>query len=319
LPIAVTVEGANILTRSLIIFGQGAIRCHPYLIKEMHAANDPDTARGLEAFDEALFGHLGFVFCNLGRAFFHNLTGGFWASAPNNAGPVAGYYRQISRMSASFALVADLALALLGGELKRREMLSARLGDVLSELYLMSTVLKRFEDEGRLSDDLPLVRWACENGLHAAQTRLDEILNNFPSRILGLLLRPVLFPWGRRRKPASDRLLRACARILTEPSTARDRLTSDIYVGTAPEDATGRLEKAMVSVIAADAVEDKIRNALGRRAFAERHEETVAEAVQKGIITQAEADTLRQAAADSRSVIMVDDFDPKELTGGASR
>lgn len=315
-PVSITVEGANILTRSLMIFGQGAIRCHPYLLQEMGAANDSDKRRGLAAFDRALFGHVGFICCNFVRAFFHNLTGGCWAPAPEGMGPVTGYYQQISRASASFALVADLTLALLGGTLKRREMLSARLGDVLSELYLMSTALKRFEDDGRPPEDLPLVRWACDNGLHTVQTRLDEILANFPSRPIAFVLRGILFPWGRRHKPASDQLLRACARLLLAPSIARDRLTSGIYVGR-PEDATGRLEKGMATVIAAEPIEAKVMDALGRRALAENPEAAVAEAVKRRIISQGEADLLREAAADTRAIIMVDDFDPKELSGGS--
>ena len=316
-PVSITVEGANILTRSLIIFGQGAIRCHPYLLKEMQAANDPDRQRGLEAFDEALFGHVGFLAKNLFRALFHNLTGGIWADAPAGVGVVSGHYRQIGRASASFALIADVTLALLGGELKRREMLSSRLGDVLSEMYLMSCVLKRFEDDGRPAEDLPLVRWACENGLHAIDTRLYEILANFPSKPIAFLLCGILFPWGRRHKPASDRLLRSCARILLEPSAARDRLTGGIYFGRAPEDATGRLEQALHSVIASDVIEGKVMHALGRRAMAEGPEPALVQAVEKKIITQEEADLVRQAARDVRSAIMVDDFDPKELTGEA--
>ena len=317
IPVSITVEGANILTRSLIIFGQGAIRCHPFLLKEMQAATNPDETQGLADFDQALFGHIGFVFGNLFRALFHNLTGGAWAGAPAGGGPMTPYYRQLSRASASFALVADLALAILGGELKRREMLSARLGDVLSEMYLMSTALKRFEDEERKNEDLPLLRWCCETGLKEIERRMDEILNNFPSRVLGLLLRAVVFPWGRRRKDPSDRLTQACARLILEPSATRDRLTAGIFVGRAPDDLPARLDATLKTVIAADAIEDKIRDAVGRRAFSADPVSAAAQALEKGAVTKTEVELLERAAQEIRSVIMVDDFDPKYLTGSA--
>jgi acyl-CoA dehydrogenase len=316
IPVSITVEGANILTRSLIIFGQGAIRCHPYLLKEMQAATNADETQGLVDFDKALFGHLGFVFGNLFRALFHNLTGGAWAGAPE-AGPVTPFYRQLSRASASFAVVADLTLALLGGELKRREMLSARLGDVLSEMYLMSTALKRFEDDERKTDDLPLLRWCCETGFKEIERRMDEILNNFPSRVLGFLLRAIIFPWGRHRKGPSDRLTQACARLILEPSATRDRLTAGIFVGHAPDDLPARLDATLKTVIAADAIEDKIRDAVGRRLFAADPVSAAAEALEKGVITKTEVELLERAAQEIRSVIMVDDFDPQQLTGSA--
>ncbi|MCG8544424.1 MAG: acyl-CoA dehydrogenase, partial [Alphaproteobacteria bacterium] len=189
LPVSITVEGANILTRSMIIFGQGAIRCHPWLQQEMAAAHDSDAKAGLDAFDRALFGHLKHQIGILGRSLFHNVSGGEWVPAPDAGGIASHYYKQLGRSSVSFALVAEAALLLLGGGLKRRESLSARLGDVLSEMYLMACALMRFEHDGRPEADEPLLHWCCQSSLYAIQQSLDEILVNFPSRPVAWILR----------------------------------------------------------------------------------------------------------------------------------
>ncbi len=258
LPVAITVEGANLLTRNLIIFGQGAIRCHPYLLKEMEAARDDDHAKALVDFDRALFSHLAHSFKNLGRCLFHNLTGGRFAYGPE-AGPVTTYYRQLSRASASFAWLAECALLALGGAIKRKEMLSARFGDVLSEMYLLSAVLKRFEDEERQQADLPLVQWCAGGGLYAIERAFDAILVNFPSRPLAWLLRLMVFPFGRRRRPPSDALNRRCAKLLLEPCEARERLTRGMFISDNPDDALFQLEAALNAVIAADPIRQKLK------------------------------------------------------------
>ena len=303
LPVAITVEGANILTRSLIIFGQGSIRCHPYLLQEMQAAQDPDAEQGLANFDQALFAHLGFVLRNIGRAWWLNLTGARLSSAPQVAG-IGDYYRQLSRASASFALMADMALLTLGGDLKRRESLSARYGDVLSELYMLSCVLKRFEDDACPPEDLPLVHWNCQQGLYTIQQRFDEILVNFPSRPLAWVLRRILFPWGRRFRQASDRLCQQCAELLLSPSKARERLTHGIFISHDPEDVTGRLEYALEKVLAAESVQHKLNQA----------KLSSKEAVRAGVINEMEAQLLLEAEKATHKAIMVDDFDPAELT-----
>lgn len=318
LPVSITVEGANILTRSLIIFGQGAIRCHPYLLAEMKAAHDTDGERGLADFDTAVFGHLRHQLATLARAFFHNVTGGRWARAPE-AGPATGYYRQLSRASASFALLAEVTLMVLGGALKRREFLSGRLGDVLSELYLMSCVLKRFEDDGRPSDDLPLVQWCCEGGLLEIERRFEEILSNYPVGLVAWLLRPLLFPFGHRRKPVSDRIRRQCAELLLTPGEARDRLTAGINMSRDPDDSTAQLERALTLVVATDAIEEKIRDALGSVDRNQITAGTIQAALEKGVIGEAEARLLEESAAATHAVIMVDDFAPEELSGESKR
>ncbi|MPY73806.1 MAG: acyl-CoA dehydrogenase [Alphaproteobacteria bacterium] len=308
-PVSITVEGANILTRSMIIFGQGAIRCHPFLMAEMEAAHDPDRKRGLENFDRALFGHLGHDVRIAGRALLHNLTGGEWASAPD-AGIATYYYKQLDRASASFALTAEAALALLGGSLKRRESLSARLGDVLSEMYLMACVLMRFEHDGRPAADEPLVHWCCQSALFAIQQRLDEILVNFPSRPAAWVLRRFVFPFGARRKAPADKLAARCAALLMEPGEARDRLTGGIFISRDPHDVTGRMEHALERVLAAEPVEKKLRD---------RKIDDPDKALAAGIISSAEAAVLKEAADAVHAAISVDDFAPEAIGKGVEQ
>ena len=222
-PIGITVEGANIVTRSLIQFGQGAIRSHPYILKEMLALEDDDRARGLDAFDRAFWAHVGHAIANAFRAWGRSWTGGLFAPAPD-AGKTTHFYRQLSRYSAAFALSVDMTLLTLGGDLKRKEMISARFGDLLSELYLLSAVLKRWQDEGRQDADLPLVEWCMDSGMVTIATRFDEIFANFPNRLVAGLLRFIIQPLGPRRRGPSDSLTRACAALLLEPSATRDRL-----------------------------------------------------------------------------------------------
>jgi acyl-CoA dehydrogenase len=307
IPVSITVEGANILTRSLIIFGQGAIRCHPWLQKEMAAAAMDDPKQAVAAFDSAFFGHLGFLAANMLRAPFHNLTGALFASAPKEAGP-AHWYRKLSAASASLALVSDFALAILGGELKRREILSGRLGDVLSQLYLASCVLKRFRDDHEPSAARPLVDYCLARALYQMEKSLDAVLRNFPSRIIGLMLRPLVFPWGRHRRPPSDQLTQTCARLLLSPSDTRDQLTDGIFIGT-EADPIGQLEAAFTAVIAADDATRRLKEAGVTDLEVAR---------EQGLITDDEVAQLTRARELTRAVIMVDDFAPDELSGTAT-
>jgi acyl-CoA dehydrogenase len=305
------VEGANILTRSLIIFGQGAIRCHPWLFKEMEAVKDPDPRKQLESFDTAIQGHVAFFVHNLGRALFLNVTGARFVEAPV-AGPTGRWYAEVERMSASFALVADLALLILGGALKRRERISGRFADILSELYFMSAVLKRFEDEGRPAEDLPLVDWVCFTSLYGIEQSLDAILSNFPSRAIGWFLRRMVFPWGRRRRAPDDTLGHKVAALLLEPSETRDRLTAGIYVSRDPADITGRLEHALEVVPQTEAIQDRLSAAVKEGKIPAA---TGAESLKAGILTAEEAELLKTAEKAIRAAIDVDDFAPEELGG----
>jgi acyl-CoA dehydrogenase len=314
-PVAITVEGANILTRSMIIFGQGAIRCHPYVLKEMLAAADEDAVAGLEAFDEAIFAHIGFTISNAMRSLLLGLTGGRFVKAPE-LGPTTAYARRLTRMSASFALLADVAMLALGGELKRREKISGRFADILSHLYMASAVLKRFEDDGRPVEDLPLVLWALEDSLAIIEQRLDGILRNFPMRAVGAALRPFILPLGRRHRGASDRLGHQVADLLLSPSEARDRLTSGLFIERSPSDPLGLMELALEKVIAAEPIERKLAQALGAHVNVETMERVLAKGLAEGVISELEAETVREAMAATAEAIAVDDFPGRRKKAG---
>jgi acyl-CoA dehydrogenase len=302
-PIGITVEGANIVTRALIQFGQGAIRSHPYLLKEMTALEDPDRARGLEQFDQAFWGHVGHSFANAFRAWARAWTGGVFAPAPD-AGAASRFYKSLGRYTSAFAIAADMALLTLGGGLKRMEMVSARFGDILSELYLLSAVLKRWEDEGRQQADLPLLEWNMESGFATIEARFDEIFANFPNRPAAWLLRFMVLPFGLRRRGPSDRLTQACAEILLGPSATRDRLTVDIFHGTG-DDGLARLERAYELTLAAQPLRDRLHKARVR---------DIDEARKQGLINGAEAAQLHAAAEAVAAAVAVDDFAPEELS-----
>jgi acyl-CoA dehydrogenase len=311
-PIGITVEGANIVTRALIQFGQGVIRCHPFLLKEMMALEDTDRARGLDAFDRAFWGHVGHSLANTARTIGRAWTGGLFAPAPD-AGKATRYYRQLGRYAAAFALTVDMALLSLGGALKRKEMLSARFGDILSELYLSSAALKRWNDEGRLDDDLPLLDWCMQASIATIETRFDEILANFPVRPVAWLLRLCILPFGRRHRGPSDRVTDICADIITAPSATRDRLTVDLFHPPESERDHGlaRLERAFAMTVAVQAIRDRMHAARVR---------DIDQAVAQRTVTADEAAQLNAAAEAVAAAIAVDDFSPEELAArGANK
>jgi acyl-CoA dehydrogenase len=309
LPISITVEGANILTRSMIIFGQGAIRCHPYVLKEVRAANDPDTRRAVADFDRALFGHIGFTIANTVRALAHGLTAARFARAPRGAG-TRRYYQQLTRLAAGFALCADVAMLMLGGALKRKERLSARLGDILSQLYLCSAALKRFEDDGRPADDLPLLHWSVQDALFRAQQAFDGLFENFPSRFAAALLRRLVFPLGKPFAEPRDRLGQAVARLLLEPGAARERLTAGMFVPRSEDDSVGRLELALEAAVACEPIEARLRAAVKNGQLRAKPEAELAlDAQQLGILSASEVALMTRARALRRGVVMVDDFE----------
>jgi acyl-CoA dehydrogenase len=309
-PVGITVEGANILTRSLIVFGQGAIRCHPYVLREMLAAKNEDRVAASVEFDRALAGHIVHTTANKLRAFFHALTGSAFASAPEIAAPeTVAYYKDLSRISAAFAFLADVSMLVLGGSLKRKEKISARLGDALSMLYLGSATLKRYEDTGRPKEDLPLVHFAMRDVLYQAQQALDGVIANFPSRAIGVALRVVLFPLGKRFAPPSDELNHQCATVLLSPSAARDRLTVGMYLSKSESDPTGQLEAALVATIACEPIERKLREAVRNGLIARRMQEDIATlARDKGIIGADEFAQWQRKETLRKGVIKVDDF-----------
>ncbi|OJU25325.1 MAG: acyl-CoA dehydrogenase [Nitrobacter sp. 62-13] len=303
-PVSITVEGANILTRNLIIFGQGAIRAHPYLLQEMNALSDTDKVKGLDTFDKTFWVHIVHSVTTLFRAWGRSWSGGAFAPAPEDAGPVTDFYRQLSRYASAFALCADMALLTLGGKLKRKEMLSARFGDILSELYLLSAVLKRWHDEGRQEADLPVVQWCMATGFRTIEQRFADILANLPNRYVAIMLKFMIQPMGARARGPSDAVVHACAQLVLEPSVARDRLTPGLSQ-VDDDNGVARLEKAFLLVTAAEDVFKRMRAA--------RLHDTDA-AIKQGVITPVEAEQYKAAHEAVLRVIEVDDFAPEALS-----
>ncbi len=316
-PVAVTVEGANILTRSMIIFGQGAIRCHPYVLDEMSAAADTDEKAGLAKFDETLFRHIRHTIGNAMRAFGHGLTGARFAPAPRKVS-LTHYYRQLSRMSAAFAFVADVALLTLGGELKRREALSARFGDILSHLYMASASLKRFGDDGESAADRPLIDWAFQDSLFIVQQRLESILQNFPSRFLANLLRLVVLPLGRPYRPPSDSITHRIASIMLATSEARSRLTAGVYVDRDKSDPVAQMEEALARIPEAEALERGVTKHVKRGLSVGNRQHALQVAIKEGTINELEGAKLREYWQLKDEVISVDEFPLAALAPGKS-
>jgi acyl-CoA dehydrogenase len=317
LPIGITVEGANILTRSMILFGQGAIRCHPYVLKEMKAAFNPDGEQGLRDFDQALFGHLVFTIRHAFGALGKGLTGSHFVSVPANVAPeTRRYYQQLTRFSSAFAFLADISMLVLGGELKRREKLSARLGDILSMLYLCSATLKRYESEGRQQADAPLMHWAMWDAMYKAQMAFDGAIANFPVRWIGRMLYRLVFPLGHPYDVPSDRIGHQVAKLLIEPSAARDRLTAEAYLPKVESEAVGALELALVATIEAEPIEARIRAAEKSGVLVDNPDANVRDlahaAFAAGIVTPAEYAVLKRRNELRDIVIRVDDF-PHDL------
>ena len=313
-PVAIAVEGANILTRSLIIFGQGAVRCHPWVLKEMNAARNPNREEGVRDFDRALMGHIGFAISNAARSIIMALTFARFTQVPRT-GATRRYFQHINRYSASFSLAADVAMLALGGYLKKKESLSARLGDVLSSMYLASMVLKHHENQGHPEADLPLVEWACRSLIYQAQEQLHLFLRNFPNRPLAAFMRLFIFPRGLTYFAPSDRLDREIVKLITSPTETRERLTAYIYKKRDPGNALGLLQEALELSAAAEVLEKRIRvdGVKTGRVTALDLPGQIAQSLQAGILDQAEAGMLSDYDAKVLALINVDDFAPHEL------
>ncbi|HLS97606.1 MAG: acyl-CoA dehydrogenase [Porticoccaceae bacterium] len=314
LPIAITVEGANILTRSLIIFGQGAVRNHPFLLKEMALARAEENEQVRATFDSTLFRHVGFTLRNLARAFVLGITGARLVKAPV-AGRTAHYYRQLTRLSAAFAFVADMVLLSLGGAFKFREKISGRLADVLTHLYLASAVLKYHEDNGCPKEDHPLVHWAVRDSLFQIQNALVNTLRNFPIRPLGLVIQWLIFPLGRPYKEPSDNLGKHAARLVITDCAARERLTAGIFLSEG-DDVTAILGRAFKGVLAIAPLEKALRKQLGESLSITNYEDIAARGLAAGLISEADAEAIRTTMALVREVIDVDDFPPGDGAAG---
>jgi acyl-CoA dehydrogenase len=312
-PIAITVEGANILTRSLIIFGQGAMRCHPYVLRELQAAQDTDSERGLTEFDDALFSHIGYAISNAGRAFFLALTHAKFSKVPLNT-PTRRYYQNVNRYSAAFALTTDFAMLTLGGKLKIKELLSARLGDVLSCMYLASTVLKHFENQGRRATDIPLVEWSVRTLMYHAQEQLHSFLRNFPNRPVAFLLRCIIFPRGRTYSSPSDDLGKKIVSLITETGEARERLSEQAYKALAPNSPLGLLQEALQLSEQHLPMEIKLKQARKEGLISSEYlGHQIDEAEKAEIFSAKEAAELRDYHEKVLYLLSVDDFSPEEI------
>jgi len=319
-PVGITVEGANILTRTLITFAQGALRSHPYLFTEIEALQDPDQEQGIAAFAPAFDGHLAFAVSNVLGSLFHNVTFGAFASAPPNAGATRRWWRQLARASRSFALVADMTVVLLGGGLKTKQKITGRMADALAELYLLSCILKRYEDDGCPRADLKLVDYCARNCLARFDQALAGALDNFPVAWAGVLMRPLVFPFGLRRRQASDKEGKVIARAVLEPGEFRDRLTRGVFITKDPNDKIGLLEYTLEKTVAAEDADKKLERAI-RKGEVQRYynNDWIAEAKTKGIISEDEARVLAELHDLTARVIAVDHFDAAELSRGEAR
>ncbi|MEL6868924.1 MAG: acyl-CoA dehydrogenase [Pseudomonadota bacterium] len=313
LPIGITVEGANILTRSLIIFGQGAIRCHPFVLRELRAAQDDDHDRGLTEFDKALFGHIGYAISNAARSFVLALTHAKFSQVPVR-GSTERYFQNINRYSAAFALTADFAMLTLGGKLKIRERLSARLGDVFSYMYLASTVLKHYENQGRQPQDLPLVEWSVRTLMYQAQEQLHKFLQNFPNRPVAWLLRALIFPRGRTYSAPSDEIGNDIVELMINPTQARDRLCAETYREQIPSNPLGMLQAALEQAVIVEPLEKRLRDAQKAGTIsAEYLPHQVEQGLDVGLLSKEEAAQLHAYHDAISELIAVDDFDASEI------
>jgi acyl-CoA dehydrogenase len=299
----------------MIIYGQGAIRCHPYVLAELSAANNEDKTQALNDFDHALFGHIGFAISNICRSVWFSFTGSYALSAPFND-ETRRYYQLMTRFSSNLAMLSDIAMLTLGGDLKRKERISARLGDILSYLYLASATLKRYNDEGRQSADLPLVQWALEDSLYNIQQAIDALINNFPNRIVAKVLRLIILPLGCWLKKPSDITDHKVAALLQYPNETRTRLGKGQYLTREPGNILGQLEQTLEDIIACEPIFEKICRELGQRLPFYQLDLVAAKGLAANIITEKEAALLTATEVARKATIDVDDFDSDDLKAG---
>ncbi|WP_100657245.1 acyl-CoA dehydrogenase FadE [Alteromonas flava] len=316
-PISITVEGANILTRNMMIFGQGAMRCHPFVLAEIRASQVADKKQSLDQFDKAVFGHIGFAIGNTFRSLWFTLTGGRLSRTPFKD-DTSRYYQLMQGYAANLALLTDISMGVLGGDLKRRERLSARLGDILSNIYLGSAVLKRFDEQGRNQEDLPFVHWAMQDLLHNTESAIDEFIKNFPATAVGAFMRVLVLPIGRRVKRPSDVLEHKIAQILQTPCPARDRIAHGQYITREDGNLLGDLEQTLDDILAAEPVFERICKAMKQKLPMTGLDTLAEKALKDGIISPEEADLLKRTEAGRLRTINVDDFDPEELVAASS-
>ncbi len=309
-PIGITVEGANILTRNMIIFGQGAIRCHPYLLKEMQALEH----QNLYDFEHYFGEHLRYTLSNAARAFFHGISFSLFAQSPvsNHA---KRYYQELCRCSAAFALISDASLVVLGGKLKFKEAISARLGDLLSMMYMVSSVLKMYQDRGLQADEQPFLEWSADYSLARFWQTMDELLNNFPNRALKVVLRMLIMPFGNPRKMPKDRLNREITRLLTSKSGIREQMLKEVFISSEADDPLHVLEESFKRTVEQSELLKKVYQSVKNSDRISTLKQCTESALSARIITENEAEILYKLDDLNQFVIAVDDFSSVELTG----
>ena len=306
-PVGITVEGANILTRTMIIFGQGAMRSHPYLLKEVQAVHNEDKKQGVKDFDNAFFAHMGFVISNVIRTFWFGLTYAKFVLTPGDR-DTQRYYQQLVRVSSAFALLADVCIGVLGGSLKRREKISGRLADALSNMYVMSAALKHYENQGSHKEDLVLLKWVCTDSLYNIQTAMKGIMKNLPVPFVGALCNFIVFPLTKPYHRADDALGHQVAKLTLTPSETLDRLSAGIFISDDKNNATGRIEHALTLVLDTKPLQDKLSDAFKQGRLASRDRDAYEQAREKNIITDNEYTLLVEAEAAIQNAIKVDEF-----------
>ena len=317
-PISITVEGANILTRNMMIFGQGAMRCHPFVLKELYAAQIEDKEEQLNTFDEVVFGHIGFAVSNTVRSLWFTLSRNVFASTPFKD-ETSKYYKSLQGYSSNLAILTDVSMGVLGGSLKRRERLSARLGDVLSYLYLASATLKRYDEQGRIKEDLPFLDWAMQDCLSKIDIAIDDFIRNFPSAPVALFLRAVVQPYGQVNDKPSDKIEHKIAHLLQNPGSARDRLGNGQYLSRVEGNLFGDLEQTLENIVKVEPIFDRICAALSQKLPMTQLDKLAAQALEQGIINDDEAQLMVETEAGRLRTINVDDFDPQELLASNSK
>ena len=311
--VAITVEGANILTRNLMIFGQGAIRSHPYVLKEMELAQQESSDEVIAEFDDLLFKHIGYSITNAVRSLSFALTGSRIASNPGNQ-KLASYYAHLTRFSAAFALIADVSMLSLQSKLKFMEMLSARMGDLLSNLYLASMVIKHYENEGCPEEDFPIVQWALEYLIHEYQEAFRGIIENYPNRILAHGLKLVVFPLGMRFTSPSDKLETKVVEVITQDSEARDRLTAGLFLEDADNNPLAHVNTVFLESLSLEPINAKVRQAVKEKLIPKLQGlELIKAAHEAAVINDTEENQLKGFHEHLMSIIHVDDFDELDL------
>lgn len=308
MPVGITVEGANILTRNLMIFGQGAIRCHPFIAREMVAAQMDDAKAGLREFDSLIFRHIGYGISNFIRTLSLGISGGKIATRPVND-KTGSYYQQLTRMSSALALVSDISMLMFGGELKRKERLSARLGDVLSQLYLASTILRYYEHHQRSANDLPYVRWNLDLSLYECQRAFNDFFANLENRTVAVVLKRIVFPWGDAYRRPSDKLDHEMVQSMWTDTEIRDRISRYTYIGERSDDPAFIIEDAFQKVLATKPTRDAIRRAVreGTLSKSDSFHATARAAVTKEICNQEDANAYIAAEEARDKAIQVDE------------